>query len=216
MTDPRADAVAALAEALAYAGYPGIPPTLLWRVLAEFGYVKLDPETLAAALGEAVHATKLCKDDGPFHSIAHPDEDSDLGIRLATDIIARLTATGSTEPCDCPGRESSEGSEAVRMTPTDDRGAAALAERLCMAQERNDLAHVADTTATWWREVAAHALGERGRFLPDGDDAGTDRFWQELTRLRKVEAAARAVLPENAVGRSVPYDALRAALESDQ
>lgn len=120
-------------------------------------------------------------------------------------------------------------------TPTDDRGAAALAERL----------RIIEALSIDPEPLAAVILGERARFLPDEDGplVVVDRYEAEtasamnygqgfadaapeLARLRKVEAAAREHIravdayldetdPEDPDSVTRSEAALRAALDSE-
>lgn len=68
----------------------------------------------------------------------------------------------------------------MTATPTDDRGAAALAERITAAMIECDTAD------------AAAILGECGRFLPDGKlSQGLVVGVDEWARLRQIETAAQ-------------------------
>lgn len=121
------------------------------------------------------------------------------------------------------------------MTPTDDpvsapddRGAAALAERLATFMAAHYLVYQSSVAMDWVEEVAG-ILGERGRFLPDGQLGEVERIHGTVTewdRLRRVAAAARereaAEKADNAYStlaslsrRVRADDALRAALESE-
>lgn len=84
----------------------------------------------------------------------------------------------------------------MTATPTDDRGLAALAERLRDHEhDRGDrpLTRRPDhLTSLLWPDCAAAILGERGRFLPDGRlSQGLVVGVDEWGRLRQIETAAQ-------------------------